>query len=52
MSSKEQERFEKTGPMEIGKKPAASSAMNKSMAGIMVCVAVIAAAWAAGKSVV
>lgn len=47
MSSKEQESFEKTGRLEIGKKPAAPAAINKSMAGIGVCVVVIAAAWVA-----
>ncbi len=47
MSSKDKASLEKTGPVEIAKKPAARPGMNKSIAGIVVCVAVIAAAWAA-----
>ncbi|MCL4524083.1 MAG: M28 family metallopeptidase [Acidobacteria bacterium] len=47
MTSKGQEKFEKTGPMEIAKAPAASPGINKNIAGICVCVVVLAAAWAA-----
>ncbi len=50
MSGEEQERLEKTGPMEIAKEPAASPGINKSIAGFIVCVVVIAAAWAAIES--
>ncbi len=39
--------FEKTGPLEIEKKPAAPAAMNKGVAGIVVCAVVVAAAWLA-----
>ena len=47
MSSKEPESFEKTGPLEIPKIPAPSPVMHKSLAGTIVCVVMIAAAWAA-----
>jgi hypothetical protein len=47
MSSKGPESFEKTGLLEIEREPAASPGINKSIAGIMVCVVMMAAAWAA-----
>ncbi len=47
MSSNEPESFEKTGLLEIEQKPAASPGISKGIAGIIVCVVVIAVAWAA-----
>jgi hypothetical protein len=47
MAGNKKADFEKTGPMEIQQSPAASSGMNKGLAGIVVCAVVIVAAWAA-----
>jgi hypothetical protein len=47
MSSQEQERFEKTGLLEVEPRPAASATINKGVAGIVVCAVVIGVAWAA-----